>query len=66
MRIVTVLVVLMLAAWLLPAAAAEPVCCDEAGEVSAAACDLYCEWNGVNFSHWLYVPFLDRGSDGEG
>lgn len=54
-------VVVLLAALLWPAAAVEPACCDEADGVSAAACDLYCEWNGVNFSHWLFVAYLETG-----
>lgn len=54
-------VFVLLAALLWPAAAVEPVCCDGDGEVSAAACHVYCEWNGVNFSHWLYVAYLEVG-----
>lgn len=54
-------VVLAIAVWLWPAVAVEPACCDEGGEVSAAACHVYCEWNGVNFSHWLFVAYLDVG-----
>lgn len=55
-------VVVLLAALLWPAAAVEPVCCDEATDgVTPAECHVYCEWNGVNFSHWLFVAYLETG-----
>lgn len=56
MRTMAVLLVLLLAMGL------RPLCCDEATDgATPAACDLYCEWNGVDFSHWLFVAFLETG-----
>ena len=58
MRAIAVLV--LLAVWLWPTSAVDPVCCDDlAGGATPAACDLYCEWNGVNFSHNLYISYLE-------
>ena len=52
MRTMAVLLVLLLAMGL------RPLCCDEATDgATPAACDLYCEWNGVDFRIGCLWPF---------